>query len=214
MNNKNELFMSELLLDTGANIPVIIKNKNPEDISIDKYISAEIGEGLSGPIYSNVCRIKRIFLDTFRLDSVITAFNETPITFKDVNENMLDGNIGNDILNRFDLYFAYPENAIYLKPTKNIHAPFDFNVSNIILLDNKSKNGGFSVKSIASHSPPLLAGLQEGDEIIKIDRYKSNDIELEDALILLNKRIGKKITVTYIRNSITTKITYRLESII
>ncbi len=214
MNNNNELFMSELLLDTGSNIPIIIKNKNPEDISIDKYISAEIGEGLSGSIYSNVCRIKRIFLDTFRLDSVITAFNETPITFKDINENMLDGNIGNDILNRFDIYFAYPENAIYLKPTKNIHLPFDFNVSNIILLDNKAKNGGFTVKSIASHSPPLQAGLKEGDEIIKIDRYKCSDIQLEDALILLNKRIGKKITVTYIRNSVTTKITYRLESII
>lgn len=214
MNGNNELFMSELLLDTGANIPVIIKNKNPEDIRISKYINAEIGEGLAGPMYSDICRIKRIFLDTFKLDSVITAFNESPITFKDMDENTLDGNIGNDILNRFDMYFAYPEKAIYLKPTRALKEPFDFNISNIILLENKSKNGGFTVKSIAGNSPPLIAGLKQGDEIMKIDNYKCNDVELDVALNLLNKRIGKKITIHYLRDNKKTKISYRLISII
>jgi predicted aspartyl protease len=214
MNNNNELFLSELLLDTGANIPVIIKNKIPEDLNITKYVNAEIGEGLTGPLYSNVCRIKRILIDTFRLDSVVTAFNETPITFKDINENTLDGNIGNEILNRFDIYFAYPENAIYLKPTSKLKQPFDFNISNIILLNNRTKNGGFVVKSIAGDSPPMLAGLLKGDEIVKIDSYKSNELNIEDALNLLNKRIGKKITIHYIRNNVKTKITYRLASII
>lgn len=214
MNNKNEFFMSDLLLDTGANIPIIIKNKNPNDVSIDKYISAEIGEGLSGAIYSNVCRIKRIFIDTFRLDSVITAFTETPIAIKEINENTLDGNIGNDILNRFDVYFAFPEESIYLKPNKTLKSPFEFNISNIILLSNKSQNNGFVIKSIASNSPPLLAGLKEGDEIIKIDRNKCKDITLEDALRLLNRRIGKKITITFVRNQIKSKISYIIESII
>ena len=214
MNNNNELFLSELLLDTGANIPVIIKNKNPEDLNITKYVNAEIGEGLSGPLFSNVCRIKRILIDTFRLDSVVTAFNETPITFKDINENTLDGNIGNEILNRFDIYFAYPENAIYLKPTSKLKQPFDFNISNIILLNNRTKNGGFVVKSIAGDSPPMLAGLLKGDEILKIDSYKCNELNIEDALNLLNKRIGKKITIQYFRKNVKTKITYRLASII
>ena len=214
LNNKNELFMSELLLDTGSNIPVIIKNKEPADLHLDKYINAEIGEGLSGALYSKVSRIKRIFIDTLKLDSVIVAFNETPITFKDVDENMLDGNIGNDILNRLDMYFAYPENAIYFKPTQRIKEPFDFNISNIILLENKSKNNGFIIKSIAGDSPPLLAGLQKGDEIIKIDRYKCSDINIEDALLLLNKRIGKKITIQYQRNNVISKVTYKLVSII
>ncbi len=206
--------MSELLLDTGSNIPVIIKNKEPADLHLDKYINAEIGEGLSGALYSKVSRIKRIFIDTLKLDSVIVAFNETPITFKDVDENTLDGNIGNDILNRLDMYFAYPENAIYFKPTQRIKEPFDFNISNIILLENKSKNNGFIIKSIAGDSPPLLAGLQKGDEIIKIDRYKCSDINIEDALLLLNKRIGKKITIQYQRNNVISKVTYKLVSII
>ncbi|MCC6583658.1 MAG: aspartyl protease family protein [Chitinophagales bacterium] len=214
LNNKNELFMSELLLDTGSNIPVIIKNKEPADLHLDKYINAEIGEGLSGALYSKVSRIKRIFIDTLKLDSVIVAFNETPITFKDLDENTLDGNIGNDILNRLDMYFAYPENAIYFKPTQRIKEPFDFNISNIILLENKSKNNGFIIKSIAGDSPPLLAGLLKGDEIIKIDRYKCSDINIEDALLLLNKRIGKKITIQYQRNNVISKVTYKLVSII
>ena len=213
-NHKNDFYLSELLLDTGSNIPVIIKNKEPADLNIDYYIDAEIGEGLSGPMYSRVSRLKRSFLDTLKLDSIVVAFNETPITFKELDENTLDGNIGNDILNRLDLFFAFPENAIYFKPTSRIKEPFDFNVSNIILLENKSKNGGFMVKSVASDSPPLLAGLQKGDEILKIDRYDCADLRIEDALSLLNKRIGKKIILHYKRNNVVTKITYKLVSII
>jgi hypothetical protein len=213
-NHKNDFYLSELLLDTGSNIPVIIKNKEPTDLNIDYYIDAEIGEGLSGPMYSRVSRLKRLFLDTLKLDSIVVAFNETPITFKELDENTLDGNIGNDILNRLDLFFAFPENAIYFKPTSRIKEPFDFNVSNIILLENKSKNGGFIVKSVAGDSPPLLAGLQKGDEILKIDRYDCADLRIEDALSLLNKRIGKKIILHYKRNNVVTKITYKLVSII
>jgi hypothetical protein len=213
-NHKNDFYLSELLLDTGSNIPVIIKNKEPADLNIDYYIDAEIGEGLSGPMYSRVSRLKRLFLDTLKLDSIVVAFNETPITFKELDENTLDGNIGNDILNRLDLFFAFPENAIYFKPTSRIKEPFDFNVSNIILLENKSKNGGFMVKSVAGNSPPLLAGLQKGDEILKIDRYDCADLRIEDALSLLNKRIGKKIILHFKRNNVVTKITYKLVSII
>ena len=213
-NHKNDFYLSELWLDTGSNIPVIIKNKEPADLNIDYYIDAEIGEGLSGPMYSRVSRLKRLFLDTLKLDSIVVAFNETPITFKELDENTLDGNIGNDILNRLDLFFAFPENAIYFKPTSRIKEPFDFNVSNIILLENKSKNGGFIVKSVAGDSPPLLAGLQKGDEILKIDRYDCADLRIEDALSLLNKRIGKKIILHYKRNNVVTKITYKLVSII
>lgn len=214
MNESGELFSSELLFDTGANIPVIIKNKEPVDLHIENYINAEIGEGLSGSMYSKICRIKKVFIDTFKLNNVVTAFNETPITFKELDENTLDGNIGNDILSRFDMHFAYPEKAVYLKPTKSINEVFDFNISNIILLENKTKTGGFIVKSVAGNSPPLLAGLEKGDEIIKIDKYKCADINLEDALLLLNKRIGRKITIQFMRNNVSTKITYKLVSII
>lgn len=59
-----------------------------------------------------------------------------------------------------------------------------------------------------------MAGLQLGDEIIKIDTYKCEDIQLEDALRLLNKRIGKKINIQYKRNGISNKISYKLSSII
>jgi hypothetical protein len=214
MNNKNEHYLSELLLDTGANIPVIIKNADPADINISNYIDAEIGEGLSGSMYSKICRIRRLYLDGFKLDSVVTAFSETPITLKEVNENTLDGNIGNDILNRFDVYYAFPDKHVYFKPLKNIGKPFEFNVSNIILLENKSRNDGFIVKSVAGNSPPLLAGLQEGDEIIKIDAHRCAHLSLEDALSLLNRRIGKKINLQFIRNNQLMKIDYIITSII
>jgi hypothetical protein len=214
VNESRQFFLSEFLLDTGANVPVIIKNKEPSDLKITSFVDAEIGEGLSGPVYSKVCRIKSLWIDTIQLQSVVGIFNETPITFKEVNENMLDGNIGNDILNRFDIYYAYPQRAIYLRPNGTLRDPFYFNISNIILLENKSRNGGFIVKNIAGNSPPLIAGLRKGDEIIKIDTYDCSDLNLEDALALLNKRIGRKITLKYMRGNVVSKISYKLASII
>ena len=70
------------------------------------------------------------------------------------------------------------------------------------------------VKSVAGDSPPLLAGLQKGDEILKIDRYDCADLPIEDALSLLNKRIGKKIILHFKRNNVVTKIMYKLVIII
>jgi hypothetical protein len=214
MNQQKQVFLSELLLDTGANVPAIIKNKSPSDLNISNYIDAEIGEGLSGPIYSRVSRIKMLFIDTLKFDSVVVVFNETPLTFREVNENMLDGNIGNDILSRLEIYYAYPGNAIYYKATNHLKDPFYFNISNIILLENRSKRGGFIVKSIAGNSPPLLAGLRKGDEIVKIDLNNCETLNLEDALALLNKRIGRRITIHFLRDNVITKISYKLVSII
>ena len=214
MNANNSIFEAELLFDTGANIPIIIKNKEPQDLQIEKFIDAEIGNGLAGAMYSKVCRVKKIFLDTFKFAQVVTAFSETPITVKDIDENTLDGNIGNDILSRFDMYFAYPENKVYLKTNKYYDDEFEFNISNIILLENRTKNNGFIVKSIATNSPPLLAGLQIGDEIIKIESYKAEHLKLEEALALLNRKFGKNITIQLLRNNVVHKISYKLISII
>lgn len=214
MNDIGNLYAAELLFDTGANLPIIIKNIVPNDLQIAKYIEAEIGEGLSGAMYSKISRLNTIFIDTFRLKNVISAFTETPITKKEIDSTIIDGNIGNDILNRFDTYFAYPENTVYIRPTKQVDDVFEFNISNIILLENKTKNNGFIVKSVASESAPFLAGLQAGDEILKIDNYKSSNLKIEEALSLLNKRIGKKINIHYNRNKISYKITYQINSVI
>jgi len=214
MNDIGNLYAAELLFDTGANLPIIIKNIVPNDLQIAKYIEAEIGEGLSGAMYSKISRLNTIFIDTFRLKNVISAFTETPITKKEIDSTIIDGNIGNDILNRFDTYFAYPEKTVYIRPTKQVDDVFEFNISNIILLENKTKNNGFIVKSVASESAPFLAGLQAGDEILKIDNYKSSNLKIEEALSLLNKRIGKKINIHYNRNKISYKITYQINSVI
>ena len=39
-------------------------------------------------------------------------------------------------------------------------------------------------------------------------------MRLEDALILLNKRIGKKVSIEFVRDKQTIKIAYKLVSII
>ncbi|MCB0508139.1 MAG: aspartyl protease family protein [Chitinophagales bacterium] len=214
MNDNNEVYTSELLFDTGANISLIIKNVSPEDLHIHKYIDAEIGEGLAGAMYSKISRVHQLFVDTFKFKNVIAAYSDVYSINNKHDEYDLDGNIGNDILFRFDAYFAYPENAIYLHPNKHYNDIFDLNISNIILLENKTKNYGFVVKSVTESSAPSIAGLQKGDEIIKIDNHKSSTIDLEDALYLLNRKIGKKINIQFLRNDVLYKINYKINRII
>ncbi|HNF49367.1 MAG TPA: PDZ domain-containing protein [Chitinophagales bacterium] len=214
MNANGELYESELLLDTGANLPLLIKNTSPEQMGVLQYKEIEIGEGLAGPLLSKVGRTKTLFFDTLRFEQPVTCFSETPLSLHENNDAVLNGNIGNDILSRLDIYFAYPEQSLYYRTTKHTYEPFYFNISNIILLQNKSGNGGFIVKNIIPNSPPSEMGLDKGDEILEINGVKTEKMEMSDALYLLNRKIGKKITVVFRHLNQTKKITYKLESVI
>ncbi len=214
MSPSGELYESELLLDTGANLPILIKNVLPEELGIKDYKEIEIGEGLSGPLISKVSRTKTLFFDTLRFEQPVTCFSETPLYLKESNDAVLNGNIGNDILSRLDIYFAYPEQCLYYRTQKNTHEPFYFNISNIILLQYKTGNGGYIVKNIIEKSAPAEMGLAIGDEILEINGIKTDKMEMSEALYLLNRKIGKKITIKFRHQNETKKIAYKLQSII
>ncbi len=214
MSPGGELYESELLLDTGANLPLLIKNVTPEELGIKDYKEIEIGEGLAGPLISKVSRTKTLFFDTLRFEQPVTCFSETPLYLKESNDAVLNGNIGNDILSRLDIYYAYPTQCLYYKTQKNTHEPFYFNISNIILLQYKTGNGGYIVKNIIDKSAPAEMGLAVGDEIMEINGIKTDKMQMSDALYLLNRKIGKKITIIFRHQNETKKISYKLQSII
>lgn len=204
----------DLLLDTGANIPLIIKNQDPAMLDVERYTEAEVGEGLSGAIYAKVGRVQQLFFGTYHFDTIICAFHENAAYVKDERAGFISGNIGNELLNRFDTHFAFPDSCIYIRPLSNLSKPFDFHLINVILYEQRTDEGLFVIKSVASDSAPLLAGLQPGDVITAINRYNSRDLTLEDALSLLNKRIGKQITIKYIRDNKTYICEYIVKPII
>jgi C-terminal processing protease CtpA/Prc len=126
----------------------------------------------------------------------------------------VSGNIGNELLNRFDTYFAFPDSCIYIRPRSNISKPFEFHLINIILKEEKTENGNFIIKSIATETAPYDAGLRAGDQIVTINKYHCDVLDLEDAIALLNKRIGKKMKIKYIRDNKTYICTYIIQPII
>lgn len=214
MSPNGELYESELLLDTGANLPILIKNVSPEELGILSYKEIEIGEGLAGSLVSKVSRTKTLFFDTLRFEQPVTCFSETPLYLKESNDAVLNGNIGNDILNRLDIYYAYPDQCLYYKTQKNTHEPFYFNISNIILLQYKTGNGGYIVKNIVENSVPAEMGLAIGDEILEINGIRTDKMQMSEALYLLNRKIGKKICILFRHQNDTKKICYKLQSII
>ncbi len=213
-SHEGHTFLIDLLLDTGANLPLIIKNEDPELLEVNHYIEAEVGEGLSGSIYAKVGRVQHLFISAFRFDSIVCAFHENAAYAKELDPNMINGNIGNELLNRFDIYFAYPDSCIYIRPLSTISKPFEFHLINIILNEDKTKEGYFVIKSVATNTAPYDAGLRDEDKIVAIDRYDSDDLKLEDAINLLNKRIGKKIKIKYIRDNKPYICTYIVQPII
>lgn len=124
--------MSKLVIDLGAGHPVSLENMIKKNGLPQKFIIANLGVGLTGPITGFLSRIDEIDIGKYRIKKVITSFpnDYDAETLKNLSVSR-DGNLGVGILKRFTVIFDYPDNAIYLKPNTNFGDPFEHDMSGI-----------------------------------------------------------------------------------
>lgn len=84
----------------------------------DRYL----GTGLSGDIYGQYGRSKRLHLASYDLYDVPTAFAPAEVRSK---QEGADGILGNDCIRRFNVIFDYAHERLYLKPNSFFEAPFE-----------------------------------------------------------------------------------------
>jgi hypothetical protein len=172
--------MSKLVVDLGAGHPVSLENMIKKHGLPQKFVIANLGVGLTGPISGFLSRIDEIDLGKYKVKKVITSFPN------DYDEEMLkymsvarDGNLGVGILKRFMVIFDYHDNALYLKPNSNYGEPFEHDMSGI---EYYAAGEGFKhliISRVEAGSAADEVGLEKDDEITTINFKPVGDMTLE-----------------------------------
>jgi hypothetical protein len=171
----------KLVVDIGAGHPVSLENMIKRHGLPQKFISANLGVGLAGPISGFVSRIDEIDLGKYKVKDVITAFpNDYDSTTMKYLTVARDGNLGIGILKRFTVIFDYQENALYLKPNANFHEPFEHDMSGIEYYAVGDDYKHIIISRVEPGSSADEIGLEKDDEITSINFKPVAEMSMEE----------------------------------
>jgi predicted aspartyl protease len=171
----------KMIVDLGAGHPVSLENMIKKHGLPQKFIAANLGVGLAGPISGFLSRVDEVDIGKYKMKKVITSFpNDYDTTTLKYISVPRDGNIGVGILKRFVVIFNYTENALYLKPNANFHDPFEHDMSGI---EYYAAGGDYKHIIISRVEPGSAAdeiGLEKDDEITSINFKPVAEMSLEE----------------------------------
>lgn len=125
----NEIYNTKLLVDTGNSDAIwLFENKiKVPNKNFDDYL----GRGFGGEILGKRAKIDLFIINSFEFKNPIVAFPDS-IALK--NLKMVEdraGSIGGEICKRFNLFFDYQNELLYLRKNQNFDKPFYYNKSGI-----------------------------------------------------------------------------------
>lgn len=179
---------SRFLFDIGAGLCMLLSKDFVEDSNFfDKKRKkwAKQGEGLGGTIDMELTILKEARIGPYR-------FKNVPVFIFDDEYNVtsypqMGGLLGNDIMRRFNVILNYQKGDIYISPNNHFADLFDYSYSGMELY---LVNGKIIIGDVAAGSPAHLAGLQEGDEVLAVNKnFNQNLNQYKIALQTPNEKV-------------------------
>lgn len=188
-----------VVLDTGAGHALLLdRSRSTAAMPLPvKSIRAQLGRGLNGVINGSMGRIQKIRFGRYELDNILASFPDS-VSFgmKLVDMPERQGNVGCELLRRFNVTFNYPDRYIVMKPIKRLmREEFEHDMSGLELRAKGERFRNYYVDKIIEGSPADLAGLQEGDELLFINNNSANDLSISDIYKVLQKGEGKEVSM-------------------
>jgi hypothetical protein len=195
----------DFLVDLGAGLNVLFSSRYVKvsgvlDGTRKRWIKS--GEGIGGRIEMELTTLRQFRIGPYRFRKVpINIFNDD---YNVTNYPDWAGLLGNDLLRRFQVVLNYPQKEMHLTPNRYLGDAFDYSYSGVelYLVGNKIKVG-----YLAPGSPAAEAGLQEGDEVIAIN--KSFNGVLNEYKIQLQKA-GERVRIIYRREEKINELEFRV----
>lgn len=174
----------KLIIDTGAGHPISLESRMGTPFPVPEInIAANLGVGLSGPISGYLSRITALKLGKYELKRVISAFPSYDDVAAKVRVGGRNGNLGNQVLQHFEVVFDYSRNALYLKPGPKFGDPFEHDMSGMEFYSPGPDYTRLIVNRVEPYSPAEQDGIEVGDEIISINLKpvsKYNAVEIDE----------------------------------
>jgi len=193
-----------VVLDTGAGHALLLdRSRSTATMPLPvKIIRAQLGRGLNGVINGSMGRIQKIRFGRYELDNILASFPDS-VSFgmKLVDMPERQGNVGCELLRRFNVTFNYPDRYIVMKPIKRLmREEFEHDMSGLELRAKGERFRNYYVDRIIDESPADLAGLREGDELLFINNNSATEMTISDIYKVLQKGEGKEVSVLVRRN--------------
>ncbi len=181
----------KLVVDIGAGHPVSIENMVKVNGLPQKYIPANLGVGLNGPINGYICRIRSIKIGKFTLDGVLASFPDS--TDKIISSVPRDGNLGIGILKRYTVIFDYADSAMYIKPGPLKDEPFEHDMSGLEYYATGNDYQHVVISRVEPGSAGDDIGLERGDEIVSVNFKAVDKMTLEEIDAIFKSRDNRSI---------------------
>ncbi len=193
----------KMLVDNGASHAISLERLNEKPFPVPvSSISANLGVGMSGPIDGSIGRVSSLKVGTVLLKNVLASY---PV-YDDVAAKVIlkdrNGNLGADVLSRFNITFDYEDHSMYLKKNGQFNRPFEHDMSGIELyLQDDGKKRHYFVSRIEPGSPAEKAGILIDDELVSINFLPALSYKLDEINNILKSSDGKQIILTIARNN-------------
>lgn len=173
---------ARLLIDTGASHALSMDMLNGGAFPLpDRRIKANLGMSLSGQIKGYIGRVSKFYIGQYVFDQVVAGFPHFESISSKINLTNRNGNLGGEILRKFDVQFNYQKGFLYLRPNANRKKAFQHDMLGMVVYFEQNEFKRVLIGDIDEDSPAERAGFCPQDEIIgidfkSIDAYTLNDI--------------------------------------
>jgi len=197
-------------IDTGSSASLILTSPFVEANKLrEKYQLAGnliAGRGVGGYSRADLARGKRLRIGTFEIDDMVLDLStDTAGAFA---SRWVDGNIGNDVLQRLTMTLDYAHHVVYLEPNSRTNVPTPPNRTGMYVQnDNRAY---FDVVDVLRNGPAFEAGLRTGDRITAIDGIPARNITENDFWQLMIGPIGTTHVFSVERNGQTSSLSVTL----
>ncbi|MEM9326794.1 MAG: aspartyl protease family protein [Bacteroidota bacterium] len=174
-----EVLEGEYWVDTGArtsldfNTPLVHKHGLLDKVGeYYTYYTAGIG---AKEAEHHKGRVKKLSFGDFSFDNVPTGLSEAARGIQ--SNKKVDGIIGDEILERFNITFDYPKKKMYFEPNALYDKEFLVDASGIGLQLDPTQSKVL-IHEVHEHSPAMEAGLQVNDEITGVNGKPASNFSL------------------------------------
>ena len=187
----------KLVIDFGHRNALFLNVNEKRRIPLPRAtIRGLAGRGIQGEVSALIGRLPELKFGPFSLKNVPTSFLE-PGANIGFSRDLVDGDIGELVFNRFNIILDYAHHRILAAPNKYFDQPYEYDMSGLVLEQNREDV--YYVLYVIESSPAAENGILKGDKIIFLNGKDVRDYKYGEVFTLL-RQAGRDVRLTVERN--------------
>jgi hypothetical protein len=185
-----------LVLDTGAGHALSLETNADRRLHLPPgHLRADLGRGLNGIVRGSLGRVGAIKLGRYRLPRVLTSFPDSEQVHQRLRgyDASRQGNLGFEVLKRFNCVIDYPHQRLLLRANSNSRLPFEHDMSGLSLVAAGPGYRYYQVLSVEAGSPAEDAGIVPEEELLAINLLPAGVLPLTEITRLLRAQDGQRL---------------------